>query len=363
MTVNPAALAAVSHTSTSTVTVYDAAGNSLGTLGEHGGSVSVQYGQAVRRSCSLAVADPALIPRNPGDLLHPLSGNTLRVRRAPAGGDAFPDLGRFVITGGSVKRGSDGTTVDVQGTDYSEYVAPIGYTIPTQIPAGPAGQRVAAFLTARWPSIVTDMAWATQTISTQTFGETQGSDPWRDAQSVLAGVGYDLYFDTNGTCVARTVPSPSAAAVADYGPGGFRVITTIERPLTRADVYTGVVVVSTNPVNNAIFVAEKWDTNPASPTYANGPLGRRPYMHTSSVVGSQAAADALAVAELAKRSGRGDTYTLGMVPNPALDVGQVITVQFDSSSSPVNVLIDSLDVPLSAADEMRVTCRTVLATD
>src|SRR5690606_41925498 len=91
---------------------------------EHtGGSVTVDRGQAIRRTCTVTVADPSLIPRTPSDQLATY-GARLRISRGVDYGDGSEELVplgvlRLDSVDGDVSEGP----VNLQGKDLSAVVA------------------------------------------------------------------------------------------------------------------------------------------------------------------------------------------------------------------------------------------------
>jgi hypothetical protein len=124
------------------------------------------------------------------------------------------------------------------------------------------------------------------------------------------------------------------------------------------------VVVAESP--SGLIRAVVADDDPTSPTYAYGRYGERPAeviknQHFMSVEQAQQAASARLRYEL----GRSETVAFTAVPNPALDVDEVITVHRPRAGLSLRPLVvESIDMPLGAEDVMRVGCRrSVLAQD
>ncbi|WP_257002549.1 DUF5047 domain-containing protein, partial [Streptomyces albidoflavus] len=88
-----------------------------------GGSVTVDRGQAIRRTCTVTCPDPALLPRTPADQLATY-GSRLLISRGVAYGDGSTELvplGLFRLDSvdGDVSEGP----VQLQGKDLSAVVA------------------------------------------------------------------------------------------------------------------------------------------------------------------------------------------------------------------------------------------------
>jgi hypothetical protein len=99
-------------------------------LPHEGGSVSVDRSNAIRRTCTVTVADPALIPRTPSDQLATY-GARLRVARGVYYGDGTSELVplgvfRLDAVDGNVSEGP----VNLQGKDLSAIVSDDKFTEP-----------------------------------------------------------------------------------------------------------------------------------------------------------------------------------------------------------------------------------------
>jgi hypothetical protein len=72
--------------------------------------------------------------------------------------------------------------------------------------------------------------------------------------------------------------------------------------------------------------ADVTDTNPNSPTYVSGPFGDVPVFTTSPLVLTTGQATTKATAQLKRNLGQVEFLNLYLVPNPALDVNDVVSV-------------------------------------
>src|SRR5579875_1831484 len=133
------------------VDVYQA-GTYLQTLPVTSGSVVENETSSPRRTLTATVVgDPTLVPADPGDLLHPLTGNELYPYRGivlpdggvtpqgesiPAGGTEWVPLGVFRMSKPQVVYTSGGVTITLTGNDRSNEIAIRQWTGPYTAAAG-----------------------------------------------------------------------------------------------------------------------------------------------------------------------------------------------------------------------------------
>jgi hypothetical protein len=176
---------------------------------EHtGGSVTVDRGQAIRRTCTVTVADPALIPRTPADQLATY-GARLRISRGVSYGDGTEELvplGVFRLDSvdGDV---SDGP-VNLQGKDLAAVVADDRFTEPYSASGTVAGA-VTALIQRSLPdadviSLITDAPIGRRTFDVE-------ADPWAGVQEIAAAAGAEVYANADGVFVIRVLPDLTTA--------------------------------------------------------------------------------------------------------------------------------------------------------
>lgn len=344
----------------------------LATLRFTGGTVSSNYRNVVRRTISLSVPDPndTLRPRGAGDLLDPLSGNELWAYRGirlsgsstPDGTEQWCGLGVFPITDAPSSRGPNGRTLELKGVDRSERIAPILFTRPFAYPGGSLNVAVDAILRDRWPDVPLDLGDQDEVINSGVILD--GADGWAAAHKLCLDSGYLLAFDIDGVCRKHVIVDPSLPSPRfTYGPQGARVLTGMDRNRTRDNVKTGVVIRVQNADNTGVFVGEAWDLNPESATYSDGPLGRRPEFFDAPSISSNGSADIAADRRLRLLSGRAEPVKLRMVPNAALEVGDVIAAPVVEDADATNVFVDDMEMPLVPGQEASATCRTTIPLD
>jgi hypothetical protein len=87
------------------------------------------------------------------------------------------------------------------------------------------------------------------------------------------------------------------------------------------------------------------DNDSGSPTYWSGPFGRRPLFYSSSVLTTTAACTAAATLLLRSATAPNASADISSLPNPALEVGDVLRVVYPDGSKELHQ-IASFSVPL-----------------
>lgn len=369
-------------------------GKPVYTLDVVGGSVNTESGRPVLRNLSASLIDPtgALSKGDVDDLLDPYECEVapwrgLLVKTTVTGAGTTPNegfglqpygtsgfggvdtvttlsvttrlelapLGVFGLTGREVVDSPDGLVIRITGQDRAmTYQGPMESALA--ISGGTKVEDAIARLLGTRNRGVALSAMAT--------GYTCGPlvyapdiDVWAEAQALAASAGARLFHDRLGVPVLTPAGPASDRPVAVYNgaPGeGDGLLLGVTRT-EDADTIRNVVVAE-NPAGTVRAVAE--DTDPTSPTYARGRYGRRVHTLVNQHLGSTTQAQVAATARLAYELGRSETVTFTAVPDPGLDVDEVVTVHRPRAGLDRRaVVVASVDMPLAADEAMSVTCR------
>jgi hypothetical protein len=112
-----------------------------------------------------------------------------------------------------------------------------------------------------------------------------------------------------------------------------------------------------SPVQYIVINDDPW-----SPTVWGGPFGKVPRVYSSPQITTADQAKRAGKALLARSAGAARSLSLSAVPNPALDAGDVIAVQFPNGVVEHH-MVDRLTIPLGASDAMPVTTRSTKPID
>ncbi|MBR8638581.1 DUF5047 domain-containing protein [Streptomyces tuirus] len=318
-----------------------------------GGSVTVDRSQAIRRTCTVTCPDPALIPRSPSDQLATY-GARLRVSRGVEYGDGSQELvplGLFRLDSvdGDVSEGP----VTLQGKGLEAVVQDDKFT--TRYRA--SGTVVTAItslirrsiLNADVISLIDDVA-----IGPRTF-DIEG-DPWAGCQEIAAAAGAEVYANADGVFIIRVLPDLTTADpvwAVEATEGG--VYISGSRAMTSDGVHNGVLArgeSTSDTVAPVSYLAT--DSDPNSPTYWNGPYGRRPLFYSSSTLTTLAACQNAARLKLAEAKAPNASGDISSLPNPALEPGDVIRVLHEDDSRELHQAA-SFSVPLDIGGDFPIS--------
>jgi len=188
------------------------------------------------------------------------------------------------------------------------------------------------------------------------LGTQLGNDPWQDAQDMATALGFELFFDAAGVCTLREVPNPATGqSVWTFSDKANPTIAQLDRTLTDQTTYNYVICYGES-VDNAVPVqAIAFDNDPNSPTYYLGPYGIVSTTFQSAMITTTAQAQAAANALLLAVKGASENVALTVVPNPALEPGDVVTVEVADAQISGTFLVNDIQTPLSAAQGQTLT--------
>ncbi|MEV8349067.1 DUF5047 domain-containing protein [Streptomyces niveus] len=320
---------------------------------EHtGGSVPVDSGAEIRRTCTVTGCETALLPLTPTDELSTY-GARLRISRGVEFGDGTQELvplGVFRLdeNSGDPSQGP----VTLTGKAIEVIVADDKFTAPYT-----ASGRVVGAITALIRRSIPD-ADVVSTITDVSIGvrtwDVEG-DPWAAVQEIAAAAGAQCYTDGAGTFRIATLPDLlSTDPVWEVAAGEGGVYVRGSRSMSSAGVYNAVQARGDNAAAGGAPVQYlAVDNDPGSPTYWSGPYGRRPTFYSSATLTTTAACQAAATVKLraarAPNAG-GDFSTL---PNPALEPGDVLRVLHPDGRKELHQ-VASFTVPLDVGGDFPI---------
>lgn len=364
--VSAAFLAAVksSHTVVTQVDVLSAGATLATGLKVVDGSVSIDRNAEVRARCDVVIGDTSLIPTKATDLLAPF-GNEIRIYRGirfPATGAVeLVSLGVFRIQSVSVE--DPGRGVRIAGLDRSQAVRDMAFEDVFTIPAGAIAYTTAiqSLIGPAVPGVQFDFMASGALTPLLVFDDSGDGSRWSAAQQMATALGSDLYFNGDGICVLRPqIIGTSGAASVTVADGSNGVLMSASRAWSRDGIYNAVVATSSNASIAQPVRATAYDTNPASPTYYYGKFGKKVRHYASPFIADQGQAVSAAQAILAQSLGTSEALKFSIIPNPALEPGDLITVSRSALGLNRSVFIDSIDIGLTADDPMTLTVRAAV---
>ncbi|MFK4868977.1 DUF5047 domain-containing protein [Streptomyces sp. CSMPJR101] len=321
---------------------------------EHtGGSVSVDRASTVRRTCSVMVADPALIPRTPTDQLATY-GARLRVARGIDYGDGsqpeLVPLGLFRLD--SVDGDVNDGPATLQGKGLEAVVQDDKFTTPYTATGTVVGA-VTALIQRSIPAADVISLVADTPIGSRVFDVE--ADPWAGAQEIAAAAGAEVYCNADGVFVIGALPDLVTATpvwAIEATDGG--VYISADRGMSSERVNNGVLARGENTSDNVPPVSYlAVDDDPNSPTYWDGPFGRRPKFISSSAYTTVNLCTQAAIAELAKSKAPNASGDISSLPNPALEPGDVLRVMHEDGSRELHQ-VASFSVPLDPGGDFPI---------
>ena len=330
------------------------------------GSVSVNSGSAVRRTCEVTLVTSReianLVPDNDFDLLTPF-GNELRLYRGVQfedGTEEYVPLGVFVITEVGIQDTNDGVTIKLAGEDRSIRISRAKWTEPYQLPNGTLESALSDLLKNRYPDAELAFPVTNVSVNQVVLGSESSNDPWKDAVEIAELVGYDLFFDQNGVVQMQQFPTlDGSVVVALFVEGSGTTITSLDRTISTKETFNGVIYTIEGSEVAAPIRVEAWDEDTSSPTYRFGVFGEVPTFIETNLLATEVQAIRAAYSLLNIYIGKQEQITFNSLVDPSLDVQDVIYVKSNGAKIDRLVIIDSLDIPLNPEGEMSATARTV----
>lgn len=321
---------------------------------EHtGGSVTVDRAQAIRRTCTVTVADPSLIPRTPSDQLATY-GARLRISRGVDYGDGSSELvplGVFRLDSvdGDVSEGP----VTLQGKGLEAVVQDDKLTAAYKATGTVVGAVTAliqrSIAAADIISLITDTPIGSRTFDIE-------ADPWAGAQEIAAAAGAEVYANADGSFVIATLPDLLTATpvwAVEATEGG--VYISGSRAMSSDNVFNAVLARGENTADNVPPVSSlATDSDPNSPTYWGGPFGRRPMFYSSSTLTTTTACAAAANLKLAAAKAPNATGDFSSLPNPALAPGDVLRITHEDGTRELHQ-VASFTVPLDEGGDFPIS--------
>lgn len=316
---------------------------------------------AVRRECHFTIvdADGLLTPARASDLLTP-KGTELAISRGLEidGQIEWVPMGVFGVVEPEVRAHSDGTVIEIKGFDRVDAVRDRQFVDPWVVPNGTwIHDAIPLIVQSRInvPARVdrSDPHQVPETIFDRL------SDPWDAVRDLAAACGYVAYFDQLGTLVVG--PEEPHLTGVTYTPGSDSILMTSARKFDKSKTYSGVVVRGEHPDKTPVRY-ELWDSDPASPTYAFGPFGKRPYGYYSSLVTTTSQAQHVAELLFPTVTRIAQECEITVVSHPGHDIDDVIEIVDPRSRTSGLWQVISATIPLRVeqGSHTRLRCKEYL---
>lgn len=285
---------------------------------QSGGTVSVDGKSAARRSLSCEVqtviTDPAVDPINAEvraeyGIVDPASGATF-----------WTPVGTFVVTD-AVEAGPG--LVSLKATDRWQRVVEARFERPRTT----SGNTVAAIT-----ALLQEADGRITVEADPALVGTHRASLWdRDRDKAILelakSIGAVVYFDAMGVAQIRRQPSASDPVYWQISAGQGGAKSASRRGASRSRTYNAVVVIGEPGGNAPPVYGVARDTDPASRTRYGGPMGKRPRYYRTSLITTEAQANAAAAGLLARYLGVARTLEVDAAPHPGLEAGDVVLAE------------------------------------
>lgn len=323
-------------------------------LAVSGGSIRVELDGQVRRSGNITIADPRLVPTL-SNILSPLGAEML-IRQGvvyPNGTEELVPLGMFrleVTSWGETDRVPKMQLFDRSKAMYADLPSPhsrsgwsaqavvvafIEWLIPSLAPLSPTSIFDSGIADYRIPG-------------GHVF---DASNHWDPIVELCQNMGGRLYFDVDGSPRCKTIANLSGLSVpvATVDAGERGVLVTADKSYSREGVYNSVNVRGAASTNGNVPKASAYNLDPGSPLRYGGPFGRTGITIDDSTLTTSTQCLRRAQAELARYTGLSYSLDFSAIPNPALDVGDVVKFVYPDGRSELHEL-STLTIPLGVGE-------------
>lgn len=326
-----------------------------------GGDVISSSKAAVRSTLSLATS--AAWPRDATGLLTPY-GNEIFVERGLSYGNGqteYVGLGYFRIDTPEQDVVPDGE-ITIAGSDRMQQVIDERWVMPmrkldktmTRL------ELVELLIGEVWPTV--PIEWV-GTGSTTTLGRTTiVTEPDRQPllQKYLTAWGMVGYFDYRGVFIVKPVPALTGPSVWTIDAGANGVLVQMSRALSREGIYSA--VVARGEGTDQLPPAFGLVVNRSGPVAFDGDFGMVPRFYRSPFLTTNEQALTAAAGMLRKSIGLPYRVELSAVPNPALEVDDIVKVRYPAGSPSRSLrtethVLDEVKVPLSAGPPVELSTR------
>ena len=347
---------ATSHETTAAAEVWRD-GAYVQSLAVLGGSITVDESSKVRRSLTLTAADIDLDPRTAEDLLSPF-GTELHVysglRFTEGDTEAVP-VGVYPIQ--SAGRSGWLDDLGIQADDRSRTIADSRLLRPyTPSVSTTALGAITVLAQEVIPSVevydlTTDLRVTRATLGAVTYER----ERWDAIEAIASGLGCEAFFDAEGRLIVREVPVVSAlsSSVWTVAAGAEdAVMLDIATSLSADKVYNAVVASSSGDADAPVVTAIVYQD--AGPLRWR-PGVQRPRFYASPLIKTTEQAIEAGRSILARSLVYAQGVGLETLPNPALDVGDVIGIRHPDGFEEQRV-VSRITLPI-ALEGMRLDTR------
>lgn len=328
-----------------------------------GGAMQASRSKAVRRSVDITVPGREWVDssESPTWLLSPYAAELVVKRgiRYPDGSEELLTLGVFVVTSAQIDR--DQGSVSVHAEDRFYRFVDDRFETPRK-PA--ANASTFAVLTTLIQETIPGLSLVTTGITDRAY---PGTQVWEESrvqalQDIALSLGCEIYAQSDGTIRIRKPPTMADVPVHTInGAGPDAVIVSADTEQSREGVYNSVSARSapTDP-DTPIVRAVIRDNGATSPTKWGGNFGKKVRFYSSPLLTSTAQCQDAARAILSNSVGLRKSLDLASVPDPRLEEGDVVNVDYGITSE--KHILEDMTIPLVNSGDMTAASRAAVDT-
>lgn len=322
----------------------------------YGGAIDCTLLSQVTRQLGL-VTDGTLWPADPDDLLAPW-GNELRVWQSlkPGYGVGW-EWQTFRGRINEVSLGDDGA-LNVNCLDRGADVNDSQFSVPENATVGAA-------VTAEFRRLVLAGVLDAEFGTFDNITETTPQLTWEwnrgAACDELAAAGNAYWYAlANGEYVMRYIPwTVEQSALLTLRDGSTGILTSAVPSLSRENVYNIVTVTGERATGDIPVWQVVYDGDPASPTYVDGPFGRKGKLINLQTTVNDSQALLLARAALRQAKALTTTWSLAMPPDPSMELGDCFDIAA-RGLGPDRQVVSQFTLPLTGSETMTVATRALI---
>ena len=340
-----------SHTVVSRVELWLEGAQEVESLPIVSGSVTMDRTANVRRRCTATVSSTGTFDR---DLLYAPGAELRSFRgiRYPNGSEEHISLGRTRIE--EVDRSADEATFELTAYDWAQAVIEDQFPGPRLLQSPSTVSMIQTLISEAVPG---SEFRVDPTIEDIALPETPYEpDRWDAVNSMGKALAAEVFYDADGFWRIWSPPDPAGAVDWPIRGGLDGVLVSQSDVYSRADTYNGVVMTSETLKGGKPVRAFVVDDDPASPTYWDGPFGHKILFTDVPPIAGTSDDDIIQRAEKAARAvlseykGSARELSFASVPNPAVEVGDIIEVEIGGVVQ--THVLDTLSVPLGASGSL-----------
>lgn len=196
-----------------------------------------------------------------------------------------------------------------------------------------------------------------------TFSNVMPQLTWEaDRGSALDEIGQSLgafwYPDADEDFVVRRIPwTVAGAPVITLNDGQGGVITRFRVGRSRSEVYNAIAVTGERADGTTPVYAQALDSDPSSPTFVDGPFGRRTrQIHLQTTI-TQGQAQSVANDQLQSSKALTESWDVSIIPDASLELGDVVGIDAGGRSGVIQV-VSGFQLPLDLSGDMTLQLRS-----